>query len=393
MRAFGVAVIMGSAAAFAVAMPYRAEAAEGDDTLSAGLSKFDEGRKAFEAGQFEEALNAFNASLKLLPSPNTRLYIGRCYRALGKTASAYTELKLAAHEAQDRLTASGEKRYGVTRDTANDEAAELETKVPRLVVAVPSNPPSGLALTINGKKLPEAAWGVAAETDPGTVVVEASGPRLVPFKKTVTLAEGAQERVDVTLTRVPTAIMAVKLKAMPAGLTLTLDGQPLDLASAAQPRELDVGSHALVATAPGFVTFRWGKALADEEKASVDVVLKPDPLARGGGSAGTPKWIFFTLAASSVVALGIASGIAVHANDENNQQLALAQGDRTLEVQNSIKSQATAANFLFVGGGVLGVGALVLAFTTHWKSETSAGIAFAPWIAPEGGGIGARGAF
>ena len=64
--------------------------------LAAGLKKFDAGRRAFEEGKFEEALIAFQASHELLASPNTRLYMGRCSRALGKVGSAYTALHSAA---------------------------------------------------------------------------------------------------------------------------------------------------------------------------------------------------------------------------------------------------------------------------------------------------------
>jgi tetratricopeptide (TPR) repeat protein len=98
-------------------------AAGNDETMAAGLQRFDQGRRAYEAGQFEQALLAFQGSYELFASPNTRYYVGRCYRALGKVASAYTAFKLAAREAQDRLTASGEKRYMATRDAAAHEAA------------------------------------------------------------------------------------------------------------------------------------------------------------------------------------------------------------------------------------------------------------------------------
>lgn len=104
-------------AASAVTAPSReTHAAPASD--AAALKKFEDVRKAYDAGKFEEALLAFKASLELLASPNTRLYIARCYRALGKPASAYTTYRLASKAAQDRLNATGEKRYTATRDAA-----------------------------------------------------------------------------------------------------------------------------------------------------------------------------------------------------------------------------------------------------------------------------------
>ena len=54
-----------------------------------------------------------------------------------------------------------------------------------------------------------------------------------------------------------------------------------------------------------------------------------------------------------------------------------------------------AADALFIGGAVLGVGAAILLFTTHWKSETTtpAPVSLAPWLGPGAGGIGAHGSF
>jgi hypothetical protein len=374
-------------------------AAGNDETMAAGLQQFDQGRRAYEAGQFEQALLAFQGSYELFASPNTRYYVGRCYRALGKVASAYTAFKLAAREAQDRLTASGEKRYMATRDAAAHEAAEIDAKVPRLTITVPSGAPAGFTVKRNGQEVPRPAWGVAVETDPGDAVVEASGPRLVPFEKKVTLAEGAQVRVDVEAKRLPTAVVVVALQSRPSGLAASLDGQPVDIGTVEAPREVDVGDHTLVVSAPGYLPFQWSKSLTDGEHASVEAVLRPDERALGG-HGGTPPWLFFTVGGAAVAALGVASGIAAHAQSLQNQQLALDPYARDSSVRDSIRSQATIANVLFVGGGVLGAGAVVLAFLTQWKATESSpeaaqapAAALAPWIGPMGGGVVANGSF
>jgi hypothetical protein len=380
----------------ALACPSMARAAGPEPSTAAGLQRFDEGRRAFEAGQFEQALVAFQGSYDLLASPNTRLYMGRCYRALGKVASAYTAFRFAAREASDRLTSSGEKRYAATRDAASHEAAEIEPKVPRLTIAVPSGTPDGFVVKRNGEEVPKAAWGVAVETDPGDVTVEASGPRLVAFQKKVTLAEGAQERVDVEARRLPTAVVVVALQTRPAGLAATLDGQPVDAASVEAPRELDVGDHSVVVSAPGYIPFKWTMSLADGQRVTVEAVLQPDAQALAAGRSGTPPWLFFTTAGVSLAALGVASGIAVHAQGLQNQQLQLDPYARDPSVRDSIRSQSTVANVLFVGGGVIGAGAVVLAFLTKWKTEEAApapAVALAPWMTPTGAGVGAHGGF
>ncbi len=364
-----------------------------DDNLAAALKKFDAGRKAFDAGAFEEALLAFQASYSLSPSPNSRLYIARCFRALGKVASAYTTYRFAAREAQDRLNTTGEKRYAGTRDAANAEAGEIEAKVPRLTIAVPANPPAGFVVKRDGVEVTSAAWGVAVETDPGTIVIEASGPRLVPFKQTLTLAEGQQLRVDVTVVRVPTATIALRFKTRPAGIAVTLDDAPLDVTAMDAPREVDVGDHAVVVSAPGYLPFRWQKALANADAVVVDVELNPDVKALG--SRGTPKWVFFAVGGAGVVALAVGSVIALHANSEQSTELAKDPFSRSSATRDSIRSLSTTANVLFVGGGVLAIGAGVLGFTTQWKTEKSPSpsVGVSPWFGPTAIGVGANGRF
>jgi len=363
--------------------------------MTAAMNKFDAGRKAFEAGQFEEALIAFQESSALSSSPNSKLYIARCYRALGKVASAYTTYRMAARESQDRLTATGEKRYGATRDVASSEAAELESKVPRLTIAVPAGVPEGFVVKVNGEPVTKAGWGIAVETDPGDITVEAAGPRVVPFRKVTKLVEGAQVRVDVEVKLLPTATVAVKLLTLPSGLALTLDNQPIDVGGASTAHQVEVGHHTLIATAPGYVPFKWTKDLVDTEAAIVEVTLVPD-LTNVRGPTGTPKWLFFTVAGAAVVSLGAGAGIAAHATNQQSQQTALDNFARDPSVQSSIKTQATINDVLFIGGGVLGAGAVVLAFTTRWKTaDTPAqGIAVTPWIVGSaGGGVGVHGAF
>ena len=367
---------------------------------AASLAKFDEGKKAFDKGQFEQAMLAFQASIELQPSPNTRLYIARCHRAQGRVASAYTNFKLASREAQDRLTASGEKRYTATRDAAASEAAELESKVPRLTLVVPADPPAGFAVSVDGKDVPRAAWGVAVETDPGSVEIAARGARSKRFHEKLTLSEGEQKRVEVKLEHLPTAHFQLRFPSRPAGIAVTLDGTALDPSAFDHVQEVDVGPHVIVVRAPGYLPFRWTKDLADREEASVAVTLKADARAARGG--GTPKWIFYGVAGASVVALGAGTYIALGAKSKSDEEQAKDPLERDAKVQGDIKSQATTANILFVAGGMLAVGAGVLAFTTDWKSPRAERAATAPprqnfslspWVGPGVAGAGAGGRF
>lgn len=338
------------------------------DAVAASLKRFDEGRAAFETRRFDEARVAFEASNKLQASPNSLLYIGRCYREMGKLASAYVTLKRSAREAQDRLTVTLEKRYAATRDAASSEAAALEPRVPRLVIAVPGGVPRDFAVTLDGKPVSPASWGLAVETDPGEMVVEASGARLQPFRATFALKEGEQRRIDVLAVRAPTAILTVALKSRPAGVVIDLDGAPLDPLGGAEPRELDVGVHRLTVRAPSYLPFRWEKNLHDGERANVDVDLSPEPVPRARG--GTAPWLFFTAAGTAVLTAGAGAAFALSASSLDSEESSKSALLRDPAVRDTIRGRATVANVLFVSGAVLGASATVLFFTTDWGSRT-----------------------
>lgn len=387
------------ASAFLISLGERTSRAAPPPTTQLGaaaLGRFEEGKNAFDGGKFEEALLAFQASQSLMPSPNSRMYIGRCYRALGKVASAYTNLRLASREAQDRLTATGEKRYSATRDAAASEAAELEPKVPRLTLAVPSDAPEGFAVKVDGAEVPKAAWGTATETDPGAHTIEATGPRLQTFSKKLTLKEGEQLRIDVEAKRLPTASFLLRFATRPAGLAVELDGKPIDAATAEAKRETDVGAHTIVVHAPGYKDFLWKKALADRDDVAVDVTLAPDLAVTR--AKGPPKWLFFGVTGLTVASVAVGAVLAVKASGTARDETAKDPLLRDPAARDQVKSTATVANAFFIAGAVLGVGAGTLFILTDWKGAErvepkAPQTSFSPWIGPGGAGLAARGTF
>jgi Na+(H+)/acetate symporter ActP len=205
----------------------------------------------------------------------------------------------------------------------------------------------------------------------------------------LTLADGTQERVEVAVKRVPTAVLALGLKSRPLGLTIAIDGTPADVADAEKPREVDVGEHVVAVEAPGYAPFYWKQTLADGDTQRITVALTPRRF-------DTPKWLFYTVAGVAVAAEGVATGLAVSAQSSQNAELAKDALHRSASTQSSIQSKATVANVLFISGGVIGLGALALAFTTHWKADASADaptVSFSPVVAPGSAGLGVHGCF
>lgn len=346
----------------------------------AALRKFEEGSKEFAAGHYEQALKAFQASMELEPSPNTRFKIAKCFVALGKTGSAYTSFKRAAQEAQDRVNATGEKRFLPTRDAALIEAAALESKVPKLTLVVPSDVPEGFVLSLDGSPLPESLWALAVETDPGSHQIVAEGPRLKRYSLTLQLQQGEFRRVDIPFVRVATATLRLVFVSKPSGLAVSLDKQPVSPEQFDRPQFVDIGPHRLVVSAPGYEPFTWQKSLSDNETVAVSVAL----VAGTGAAGGVPKVAVFLVGGAALVTLALGIGFGVKAKNAADEQLALDPLLRSQAVQDAVRTDAILANVLFGTAGALALTTGVLAATARWKSsspESSTKTALGPrWL-------------
>ena len=366
----------------------------GNDAIA--LKRFEDGKAHYDAGEFELSLVDFQASMAIQPSPNSRLYIARCQRALGKIGSAFVSYRLAMREATDRLNTTGEKRYKATRDAAASEMAEIEAKVPRLTVTVPSDVPVDFLVKVDGNALPREAWGAALEVDPGTHAVTGEGARCRPFSAPLTLAEGDQKTIAVVAARVPTGTIKIILKTKPSGLSLQVDGKPIDASAPTTPLATDVGKHTLVVVAPGYEDFTWEGSVEDAQE--VEILVEPR-VARtaASDSVGTPRWVPLTLAGVGVAALGGGTIFALQAKSLSDGEKSKDPFLRDEGERDRARSLATRANVLFVSGGVLVLGAAILSFTTRWTTgdstgeDTHAGIT--PWVSASSGGVAAWGAF
>jgi hypothetical protein len=376
--------------AFAVASPAVAYADATTD--AAALREFDAGRAAYERGAFADALASFTASLQALPSPNTRLYIARCQRSLGKIASAHTSFALAAREAADRLNATGEKRFGATRDAAVAEAAEIEKTVPHLTITLPADAPATTAVKLDDVEIPRSALG-SLDVDPGAHALHVRAPRHTPFEQKFEIAASEQKTVQVTLKHLPTATVRLAFDPKPAGLAVEIDKQGIEPRTIDEPHEVDVGAHHIVVRAPGYRDFEWSESLADGDVKSVKVHLVPGTQE---GSHGTPKWLFFGVAGLSVVTLLGATYFALDATSRASTEKDKDPLVRDPAEQDKIRSDSTTANVLFIAGAAIAGGAGALGFITDWggsspKTGKTTPVVVRPFVGV--GGVGATGSF
>lgn len=369
--------------------------ARADTTSEAlALKTFDEGRRLFEAKDWDGAQRKFQASHDAMPSPNSRLYLARCLREKGQIASAYATFRIASREAEDRVRATGDTRYAATQRSAAFEAERLEPLVPRLTIRLEPAARASLRdaerakVEIDGAAISRAQLGGPMEIDPGTHVVVVSGVHVKRSETRITLAQKDVKAISLTVERAPFGTVHLKFKTRPVGLAAEIDGDPLDVSDSAPARDVAVGRHMVTAHAPGYRSARWDVDVADDATADVVVDLAAETIAEATSAdrtkrdvvrGGTPKWLFFATAGAAVVAAGTGTFLVAGARAENDSERAKPIHDRDPAIRDGVQNQARIGTALLVAAGGLGIGAGVLAFTTRWK------------VTPELAGLSIRG--
>lgn len=329
----------------------------------AAIAHFDQGSKAFAEGRFADALKEFQTSMTLEPSPNTRIKIARCYKALGQIGSAYVQFHRTAHEAQDRINATGEARYAPTRDAAEAEAQALDASVPRLSLQLPSPIPAELLLVLDGTEVPRESFARPIPIDPGDHTLRASAPRFADQEQRFSVAMAGSARLSVALQRIPAAELQLVFANKPAGMVVFVDGTPLAPEQFDKPLWRSPGEHKVEVRAPGYGPFFWQRSLADAQTQQVQVALRAE--------AGPLRWVALSVGGAAVAALAIGTGFGVMAQQGASEQTALDPLLRERSAQSTIQNQATLATAMLTVGGVLGGAAAVLGIVSVARRNPS----------------------
>ena len=340
IRLSGVrALCLGAAIALGVGIsPSSADAQVAMD----GRSLFQQGRGLYDAQRWEEALGLFRQSMTALPSPNTRLYIGRCLRSLGRYGEAWQELSRAATEANARR--AQEPRFTPTAEAALAESMALTDRIAYVVVEVP-DAPAGTTVTLNGRVLSPEEFNTLLAVDGTTAAVEALAPGVVPYRGTSQVTAGHQARFVVRFGAPNAPVSASESQPM---VTLVQSG-------ASRP--------ALVSADGGWSPWRTAGLTA----LGVGVALGIGGVVTGVMAQGNESTLIQQCGG------GCGPGITA-------EQRGLVSDGNTL---------VTATNALWISGGVLAAAGLVTFLVSGGRSDE----VFTPTLAVGFGTVGVRGRF
>ena len=330
---FGAAIALGGGVFPSVA---------GAQVAMDGRALFQQGRAYYDAQRWDEALGLFRQSMTALPSPNTRLYLGRCLRALGRYGEAWQELSRAATEANARR--AQEPRFTPTAEAAVAESMALTDRIAYVVVEVP-DAPAGTTVMLNGRVLSAEEFNTLLAVDGTTAAVEAIAPGVVPYRGTSQVTAGHQARFVVRFGGASAAVATTESQPMVTLVQSGMNQPTLISASGSWSPWRSVGLSALgVGVALGVAGVVTAVMAQNDERTLID------QCPNGCGARITPA------------------------------QQALVNDGNTL---------VTATNALWISGGVLAAAGLVTFLVSGGRSDE----VFTPTLAVGFGTVGVRGRF
>lgn len=279
---------------------------------------FQQGKESWAKGRWQEACARFEASMELEPSVSVALKIARCREREGKLAQAWYQVQRAAALNLDTHRDRPARREELAR-VAREALADLEPRVPRLTVALPS-PPAGVLVLRDGVALPLASLGEALPVDPGLHEIVASAPGFSGVRVEVALREGEARSVTLALDPAPPALSSsapAASSSAPVALATTSTPAPAPSPSSVAPRGRSVrrgvgmaagavGLGALgVAGYLGVETLRLLKRSAPE--CTRDNACTQEGLALRGDASRAQSWGFVSLGVGlGLVGVGVA---------------------------------------------------------------------------------------
>jgi len=336
-------------------------AAQGDEERAGARAAATEGAKAFRERRFPEAIDLFSRAESLVHAPPHLLYLGRAQAELGMLVQARENFLKVARES---LAGNAPKAFHDAQDDAKEELQKLEARLPYVTINVDGGGAARVAVTEDGRRVPDALVGVPRPVNPGKHQYEA-------------LAEGLRGSAAVELKEGERQNVVLKLEAA---------------AGVAAPAAAGTGEAGAQPGAPGQPG---GEGAAGGPG--------PDVTSGGGGMSGL-RIASFPVMGLGVVGLVVGGVFASKASskqddgdalfDENGCALDPLPAQCTTAIEEEVNGlwddaagARTTSTVFFVAGGVLVVGGVVMFIVggSTGKSDTTTtahamGPRVRPWV-------------
>lgn len=158
---------------------------------------------AATAGDHAQALRLAERAAQLHVTPTLQYFLAREHVALDHPVEALGYSRACERAAEADLSL---RNRDAVLQACRDIVASTERRVGRITVQVPSPALPGLSVRVQQTELPESLYGVAYPVAPGAVVVEASAPGRLPFRREVQVGPGESSSIDVRLDAAPVAV-------------------------------------------------------------------------------------------------------------------------------------------------------------------------------------------
>ena len=181
-------------------------AAQTEEEIAGARSAATQGVKAYEAGEYAQAVDLFQRAESLVHAPPHLLYMARAHEKLGHLVTAR---ELYNKVVRESLPPSAPQAFRDAQAAAEEEIRAVEPRLARLTVTV--EVPAGVVpvVTMDGKEVPPALLGVPRPVDPGEHVVEAKADGYLPTQQKAALSEGGTGALALKLEVDPNAVAAL----------------------------------------------------------------------------------------------------------------------------------------------------------------------------------------
>ncbi len=310
-----------------------------------------QGFTAFQAGNWQQALDMFKRAESLVHAPPHLLFMARAHEKLGHLVEAR---ELYMKVTKENIAPNAPKAFQEAQVSAQQELPVIEPRIPTPTIKL-TGVAEGEAVEVklDDKVIPAALVGLPYPTNPGkhTLTARAEGKSSKP--KGIDVTEGSHDTIEIALEPDPTATLAppvTKPEAPPPAATVTPTG------TAPATPEHDRGERS-----------------------------RPVPMAVWIG-VGVTGVLVLSATATGIAALSKRSkfdGI----NDESHAE----------DAKQAAHDDATSmglVNTVLTGAAVVGAGITTYLFFT--RPEVAAGrdarLRVSPWVAVGGGGLTVGGA-